>query len=185
VTLSCGEKCINPYHSVTRRLDAGMRLHLQPLDRESRVFPMRRVDAGAPAAPPARYDSLADFYSADESRIDSRELDVGLWWREDADGPLHRAAWIKDTGELYLVRLGADSAGGGRVEVLARVDDRALLERVLDGWRERCGEPRSLAWLRERARRLGGRTRATPARPAAAIAGRGARLAPAGRLALR
>jgi hypothetical protein len=146
---------------------------------------MSRVDAAPVGAPPARYDSLADFYTADESRISSRELDVGLWWREDADGPLHRAAWVKDTGELYLVRLGPDSAGGGWVEVLARVDQEALLERMLDGWRERCGEPNSLAWLRERARQLGGRTRRTPARPVAGLGGRGIRLAPSGRLALR
>ena len=55
-------------------------------------------------APLARYRSLADFYRADRRRLESRERDVGLWWREAADGPLHRAAWVSDTGELYLVR---------------------------------------------------------------------------------
>lgn len=98
-----------------------------------------------------RYRSLASFYTADERRIHSRERDVGLWWREQAEGPLHRAAWVSDTGELYLVRLGPVADGGGRVEVLATVEDGERLERVLDGWRERCGEPRSLSWLRERA----------------------------------
>jgi hypothetical protein len=98
-----------------------------------------------------RYDSLARFYNADERRVRSRELDVGLWWREELDGPLHRAAWVSDTGELYLVRLGPACEGGGVVEVLAQLDDRALLERMLAGWRERCGEPRSLEWLRARA----------------------------------
>ena len=98
-----------------------------------------------------RYDSLACFYNADERRMRSRELDVGLWWREEEDGPLHRAAWVSDTGELYLVRLGPADDGGGLVEVLARLENRALLDGVLYGWRERCGEPRSLAWLRERA----------------------------------
>jgi hypothetical protein len=98
-----------------------------------------------------RYDSLAHFYNADERRTSSRELDVGLWWREKLDGPLHRAAWVSDTGELYLVRLGHPDEGGGAVEVLARFADRALLDCMLDGWRERCGEPRSLEWLRERA----------------------------------
>jgi hypothetical protein len=98
-----------------------------------------------------RYDSLARFYNANECRVRSRELDVGLWWREELDGPLHRAAWVSDTGELYLVRLGPAREGGGVVEVLAQLEDRALLERMLDGWRERCGEPRSLGWLRARA----------------------------------
>jgi hypothetical protein len=111
---------------------------------------MSRTDVAIEAQPRERYESLARFYNADERRVRSRELDVGLWWREDADGPLHRAAWIGDTGELYLARLGPAAEGGGRVEVLARVGDRELLEGVLDGWRERCGEPGSLQWLRER-----------------------------------
>ena len=69
---------------------------------------------------------------------------MGLWWRDRADGLLHRAAWVSDTGELYLVRLGPVEEGGGEVE----------------GWREQCGGPRSLTWLRERAR--GHRERSTP-----------------------
>ncbi len=146
---------------------------------------MRRKDAGGVAAPLKRYGSLASFYTADSRRIESRELDVGLWWREGEDGPLHRAAWVRDTGELYLVRLGPDTVGGGRVEVLARVDDHDRLESVLDGWREHCGEPRSLAWLRERAGRLSARARVTQARMAASVSGRGARPAPASTMALR
>jgi hypothetical protein len=108
---------------------------------------------------PTRYCSLASFYTADPRRLPSREIDVGLWWREDADGPLHRAAWVSDTGELYLVRLGPLQEGGGKVEVLAVVAERERLESVLEGWREQCGGPRSLAWLRERAARLGERVR--------------------------
>ena len=95
-----------------------------------------------------RYPSLAAFYNADPDRLASRELDVGLWWREESDGPLHRAAWVSETGELYLVRLGPPTQGGGTVEVLARVADSDQLERLMVGWREHCGEPRSLSWLR-------------------------------------
>jgi hypothetical protein len=122
--------------------------------------------------PHEHYDSLARFYNADERRVRSRELDVGLWWREDGEGPLHRAAWVADTGELYLVRLGAPSEGGGEVELLARVSSRERLERALDGWRDQCGAPRSLPWLRQRAGRL--RARGSLARhsrrPAATLA---------------
>jgi len=132
---------------------------------------------------PRRYDSLTAFYGADPRRVRSRERDVGLWWREDARGPLHRAAWVSDTGELYLVRLGPVEHGGGKVEILATVADGEQLERVLDGWRERCGEPRSLGWLRARAARMGGRARAAQAELAAALAGTGALLAAFGSLA--
>ncbi len=130
-----------------------------------------------------RYGSLADFYRADSRRVQSRERDVGLWWRDGADDPLHRAAWVSDTGELYLVRLGPVEQGGGRVEILATIADGAQLERVLEGWRERCGEPRSLSWLRARAQRIGGRARAAHAELAGAVAGAGALLAAVGTLA--
>jgi hypothetical protein len=123
------------------------------------------------------YSSLTSFYTADPRRVDSRECDVGLWWRETPDGPLHRAAWVSDTGELYLVRLGPPEQGGGQVEVLATVAEHERLELVLQGWRERCGEPRSLTWLRERASRIGGRVRATQAGVTAAVVGAGGVLA--------
>ncbi len=106
-----------------------------------------------------RYPSLVAFYNADPVRLGSREQDVGLWWRDDEDGPLHRAAWVRDTGELYLVRLGPAEQGGGGVEVLARVADESRLERLLAGWRERCGQPGSLRWLRARARGFAARRR--------------------------
>jgi hypothetical protein len=118
-----------------------------------------------------RYPSLAAFYNADPDRLSSRELDVGLWWREESDGPLHRAAWVSDTGELYLVRLGPVSQGGGTVEVLASVSDSDQLERWLAGWREHCGEPRSLSWLRERSASIGRRARRGRMRVAAGMSG--------------
>jgi hypothetical protein len=138
---------------------------------------MRQTERRRSAPAAARYGSLQSFYAADRRRVHSRECDVGLWWRESADGPLHRAAWVCDTGELYLVRLGPHEQGGGRVEVLAIVEQHERLEQALDGWRRRCGEPQSLAWLRERARAIGGRVRAKRAEVTAAAAGAGAVLA--------
>jgi hypothetical protein len=129
-----------------------------------------------------RYASLTDFYRADARRVQSRERDVGLWWRDGAHDPLHRAAWVSDTGELYLVRLGPVEQGGGSVEILATVPDGEQLERVLGGWRERCGEPRSLSWLRARAQRRGGRARAAHGGLAGAAAGVGTLLAAVGAL---
>jgi len=81
------------------------------------------------------------------------------------------------------VRLGPPDAGGGGVEVLAIVRDRDGLERALAGWRERCGEPRSLGWLRARAASLDVRgalatRRITPAaRPERVESGGGTMLA--------
>jgi hypothetical protein len=137
---------------------------------------MRQTEC--PRAPrAARYKSLESFYAADARRVQSRECDVGLWWRESAEGPLHRAAWIRDTGELYLVRLGPPEQGGGQVEVLAQITEHQRLEHVLSGWRRHCGEPQSLSWLRERVAHLGSRVRARQAQATAAVASAGATLA--------
>jgi hypothetical protein len=40
------------------------------------------------------------------------------------------------------------------------VAERERLESALAGWREQCGGPRSLGWLREHGERLGLRERA-------------------------
>jgi hypothetical protein len=132
---------------------------------------MRRPDVPERNTPRQRYASLRGFYAADEQRARSRELDVGLWWRERPDGPLHRAAWVSDTGELYLVRLGPAADGGGRVELLATVADGDRLERALEGWRERCGEPYSLTWLRQRASALPSASRKRTSRTRLAVVG--------------
>ncbi len=124
----------------------------------------------APADTGLRYPSLSSFYLADQRRVASREVDIGLWWREGDDGVLHRAAWIRDTGELYLVRLGPREAGGGAVELLAAGADEEQLERALDGWRETCGRADSLSWLRERAATLRERARGLQLRVVAATA---------------
>lgn len=144
---------------------------------QARKAPRARKSAHRRRARSTRYSSLTSFYTADPRRVASREHDVGLWWRETPHGPLHRAAWVSDTGELYLVRLGPPEQGGGQVEVLATIAEHERLEHLLDGWRERCGEPRSLAWLRERAARLGGSVRATQAGVTAAVVGAGGALA--------
>jgi hypothetical protein len=118
------------------------------------------------------YRTLSAFYMADSRRIQSKESDVGLWWRDRADGPVYRAAWVADTGEFYLARLGPVEEGGGAIEVLAVMDDREQLDEVLPGWRERCGTPGSLSWLREHVAAVGRRARAAHAR-VASLAGAG------------
>src|SRR5271156_3518243 len=112
---------------------------------------MHRDSSTVPPDMALRYPTLSSFYLADQRRVASREVDIGLWWRDSEEGALHRAAWIRDSGELYLVRLGPAEAGGGNVEVLATVAEEQRLERALDGWRDACGQADSLSWLRLRA----------------------------------
>jgi hypothetical protein len=100
------------------------------------------------------YASMDDFVRADPSRLTSREVDYGVLWRERrAVDRSYRAAWIEDTGELYVVQAGAPSAGGGHVEVLGATD-RDGVEAALRGWQSHCREEGSIQWIRRRARRL-------------------------------
>jgi hypothetical protein len=92
---------------------------------------------------------LRRFYREDARRARSREIDVGLRWR-DRDGSTYRAAWVEETGELYAVRHG-DPDSAGRATVLAEVSAETL-EREVGGWRELCesDEPGTYEELRER-----------------------------------
>ena len=102
--------------------------------------------------------SLRSFYREDRRRATSSERDLGLHWR-GRDGVSYRAAWVKDTGELYALRHG-DSSVPDRLDVLARVDEDAL-EHELAGWHEVCdsNNPGTYEWLRERAAAAGRRFR--------------------------
>jgi hypothetical protein len=113
-----------------------------------------------------RYQSLSNFYRADRRRRASREQDVGLWWRVGAHGPIYRAAWVRDTGELYVTRLGALQDGSREVLVLGRAPDRDTLDAALEGWQEVCPQPDSMTWLQHRATRLG-----APEKPPHSLAG--------------
>jgi hypothetical protein len=101
-----------------------------------------------------RYQSLRNFYLADRRRKSSREDDIGLWWRVGVHGPLYRAAWVRDTGELYVARLGGRRHQAGEVLVLGRVEDRGQLDEALQGWQDACPTPDSMTWLRRRAASL-------------------------------
>jgi hypothetical protein len=95
------------------------------------------------------YLSLGAFYAADKRRDISREHDIGLWWLgDDWHAPRFRAAWVAETGELYLMQH-EGTPGGGRVDVVATgtLDE---LEGRLEGWRDVVGDRGSLRWLLER-----------------------------------
>jgi hypothetical protein len=110
--------------------------------------------------PGVSYRSLSNFYLADPRRIGSHERDLGLWWRIGQHGPTYRAAWVRDTGELYAARLGLPKERC-EVHVLGHAND-AELEEALEGWADVCPQPDSMTWLRHRATSL-----ARPERPRA------------------
>jgi hypothetical protein len=95
------------------------------------------------------YPSLDSFYAADRRRWASRERDVGLVWRGKGSAT-YRAAWVQETGEIYLFRHGHALDGGGTVQVLARCFGLGELHAALSGYAEVCGRRDSLAWFLER-----------------------------------
>ena len=92
------------------------------------------------------YPSLTAFYDADDRRRSSRECDLGLVWRAD-DGGTFRAAWVEETGEVYLFRHGA-----GTVDVVPGTFELADLHARLGNFHYVCGAPGSLAWFLGRTR---------------------------------
>jgi hypothetical protein len=117
--------------------------------------PVARARPGSYPRRRGSYPSLTEFVRARRRRLYSRERDVGLRWRDGS--ALYRAAWVEETGELYVVQLGPTEEGGGHVELLAAGVSGEELERGLAGWPEALDAKRSLGWLRCRARRLAAR----------------------------
>jgi hypothetical protein len=96
------------------------------------------------------YLSLGAFYESDKRRDISREHDLGLWWLgDDWHAPRFRAAWVAETGELYVMQH-EGTPGGGRVDVVAVAPTLEEIEGRLDGWRDAVGEWGSLRWLLHR-----------------------------------
>jgi hypothetical protein len=140
------------------RLEAGV--SAADDDRPPLPFDVPPVARARPGSYPGRlgtYPSLVEFVRARRRRLYSRERDVGLRWRDGS--VLYRAAWIEDTGELYVVQLGPTEEGGGHVELLAGGVSRDDLETGLAGWPEAVDAKRSLDWLRDRTRLLTARPR--------------------------
>ena len=93
--------------------------------------------------------SLGAFYATGPARRASRERDVGLFWRS-SKGPTYRAAWVRDTGELYLFQHALGGPGGGSVHLIAGTYAEPELDLRLEGWRDVCGREGSLEWLFDR-----------------------------------
>ena len=110
---------------------------------------------------------IEEFYSSDERRRASAEVELGTDWF-DANGNRYELSWVEDTGELYtMLELSpeADSFtpfGDIEVEkipvnrilvmVIGNIDSLSEVERVLAGWPARMTEPGGIAWVAERLR---------------------------------
>ena len=113
---------------------------------------------------------IEEFYSADERRRQSAEIEFGTDWF-DAKGNRYELSWVEDTGELYamleLVPEADTWTPFGDVEVekmpvdrvvvtvVANIPTRDQVESILDGWADQMIEPDSIAWVAERLRAHG------------------------------
>src|SRR5688572_16469323 len=89
--------CGQPYPRYSGR-PARMRRRVRGRSTVSLLLPKELLQMTDPIA--RTYLSLGAFYASDPDRRGSRERDVGLFWRSRS-GPSFRAAWVRDTGELY------------------------------------------------------------------------------------
>jgi hypothetical protein len=113
---------------------------------------------------------IEQFYSADERRRQSSEVELGTYWF-DARGHRYELSWVEDTGELYAmleVLAGAESltpfgdmeverlpVGAVAVQVLGTIPTLAEVEAILDGWPDQMTRPDSIAWVVDRLRANG------------------------------
>jgi hypothetical protein len=110
---------------------------------------------------------IEEFYSSDERRRQSAEVELGTDWF-DAKGNRYELSWVQDTGELYTMLELTPEADSftpfGDIEVenlpvdrvlvmvVGYIDNLSDVERVLAGWPERMAEPNGIAWVAERFR---------------------------------
>ena len=110
---------------------------------------------------------IGEFYDGDPARRESEEVNYGDGWTTEADQhSTYRANWVRETGELYVVR---EPHPGGllaryldqldvdqvetealTVEVLGRFDSEEAAQRALAGWEAAMPKHDSLSWLRAR-----------------------------------
>ncbi len=113
---------------------------------------------------------IEQFYSADERRRQSAEVELGTNWF-DANGSRYELSWVEDTGELYtMLELVAEADSWtpfGDIEVEEMPADRVLVmvigtiatldevEEILAGWPEQMAKPDGISWVGERLRAAG------------------------------
>jgi hypothetical protein len=114
---------------------------------------------------------IEGFYSADERRRASEEIELGTEWH-DASGARYELSWVVDTGELYVMLepvvgeliedpfgdvfdVGQARADQLTVGVVGWIADGAKVDEVLTGWEQEMGAENSIRWLADRLKEAG------------------------------
>ena len=113
---------------------------------------------------------IEQFYSADEHRRQSAEVEFGNNWF-DAKGRRYELSWVEDTGEFYaMLELlpGADTwTPFGDIEVKDTAVDSLLVtilgtlstqdevEQLLEGWPDQMSKPDGVHWVADRLQAAG------------------------------
>jgi hypothetical protein len=114
--------------------------------------------------------NIEDFYSADERRRQSAEIELGTNWYDTA-GNRYELSWVEDTGELYAMLEMVPGAGSytpfGDVEVeqipidevvvtiIGYIASREEMEKVMAGWEAEMAKPDGITWVADRLREHG------------------------------
>ena len=113
---------------------------------------------------------IEEFYSADERRRQSAEVELGTNWF-DANGSRYELSWVEDTGELYVMLELVPEVDSwtpfGDSEVEEMPVDRVLVmvvgtvstldevESILAGWPDQMSRPDGISWVAERLQAAG------------------------------
>jgi hypothetical protein len=113
---------------------------------------------------------IEEFYSADERRRQSAEVEFGTNWF-DAKGSRYELSWVQDTGELYVMLELLPEVDTwtpfGDVEIEQMAVDRVIVmvvghvptleqvESILTGWPDHMAQPDGISWVAERLRANG------------------------------
>ena len=113
---------------------------------------------------------IEEFYSSDERRRQSAEVELGTNWF-DAKGSPYELSWVEDTGELYVMLELVPEVdswtpfGDSEVEqipvdrilvmVVGYIPTLGEVEDVLAGWPQQMAKPDGISWVAERLRTRG------------------------------
>jgi hypothetical protein len=113
---------------------------------------------------------IEEFYSADERRRQSAEVELGTNWF-DAKGSRYELSWVQDTGELYVMLELLPEVDTwtpfGDIEIEQMAVDRVIVmvvghvptleqvESILAGWPDQMSKPDGISWVAERLRANG------------------------------